>query len=1346
MSKASNYLKQRLTRYQENNNNNNNDNDNNYSPNLTKFRSIQVYETQARIYLFGRSDQSHQRSQSNSSNNNNPNEKTYRLIKLDRDDSLTSLNDIIQEDDHNYSWNEVQSIISTVEAGETKGFISVTIASVLLGFVKFLQGYYLILGTKKILEGTVAGHNIYSLESTIMMPIWKARIEQVEQSFFGRVKQTFNNLRVTQTPLEASEKDYRRIFNQMDFTKDFFFSYTYDITRSIQSNYLKQFDEKKRKPASMYIWNHFLINEFQNKVKCDSWFVEFVYGSFEQQPCLLFGEEIRLTVIARRSRHFAGTRYLKRGISDDGKVANDVEVEQIIEHVGDGRITSHVQNRGSIPVFWTQKTSATDPKPDIILAQSKGAENVPLPLDPFFFSTRMHLEDMISRYGAPITCLNLVRLKEKKPREILVGSRFREAIQSINITTPAKNKVTYLELDYKHLQKAGRGHYHLDALAECAETSLKETDYFLYNAKRNLPSNKNNSVSISFDDLVDKHMDDHSIDSNDASSSKNNNGIDKIAIKYYHGACKLAHVIIKMKDRSCGTFMFWEYHGEMVVTTVCSDNYSLNHIVLWKENDKFVLRSGDRVSTLFEAMIKMQELTIGLINRGTDFHSPFEEESVLKYKKTSDNDTNNKMNDPQEEKVSDANYNVMLQAGVLRVNCIDCLDRTNVAQFYMGLRVLGKQLWSMGIDMRAPNSSMDAKDVSLDDHAPVVRVVMLMYERLGDRISMQYAGSQAHKKVSGQPVGKDVNSNSRSAEVLTSIRRYYSNSFTDKLKQDAINLVLGHFIPSIHTSEHYIKSIMPLEGPPKKVWERDGDYYWHNKLHLQDYVPSYEKMSRKWWSETPLDTVEETVEEEEEVKESDDGTNSASHFSSSSSRYTNTYECFDDAKTYVQLTELAIDHNRHGRQMCLSKQLEEERAILSLSERGLDNNVLHWVIDLLKGNPFVDIKHDIIKTEFPLWKDDREYEKPYTSLSKDGEFIINQPSWDPYADTPPVMEDVIFGKQGNIKFSALCGSAMTNSSIMVGSPIGGGGSLKVTEVRDAKSNSIMSDSKQSLYNSSIGIKNKSYSTSSVSDNNFMISNQNTIGKHNNKEFLKMLRNQSIDYSTLTAEEPEGDGDIEEEDDIEEEITTKPERRFSFFNRNPSPDPINNDNDNSKTALGFDTLTKQVYGKYKYPITSNDKPLQTSDLVTNNNNKDMQYNKPNDNVDAKSLKKEFNKGSVSMIVEDDYLIEGDHDLSMDKSMLDSSNHSIDTYKIGDESVGIYKSYVAIDRYTDACYENDSNEKIFDVTGLRQSEIENYSTKYSTAEEFLFESKERGEYYNKPERIMKDYMKNLLVEEY
>ena len=38
-----------------------------------------------------------------------------------------------------------------------------------------------------------------------------------------------------------------------------------------------------------------------------------------------------MTLIARRSRHFAGTRYRKRGVSDAGRVANEVEVEQVVD-------------------------------------------------------------------------------------------------------------------------------------------------------------------------------------------------------------------------------------------------------------------------------------------------------------------------------------------------------------------------------------------------------------------------------------------------------------------------------------------------------------------------------------------------------------------------------------------------------------------------------------------------------------------------------------------------------------------------------------------------------------------------------------------------------------------------------------------------------------------------------------------------------------------------------------------------------------------------------------------------------------------------------------------------------
>ncbi len=44
----------------------------------------------------------------------------------------------------------------------------------------------------------------------------------------------------------------------------------------------------------------------------------------------VFGRTVSLTLLSRRSRYFAGARFLKRGVTEDGKVANDVESEQIL--------------------------------------------------------------------------------------------------------------------------------------------------------------------------------------------------------------------------------------------------------------------------------------------------------------------------------------------------------------------------------------------------------------------------------------------------------------------------------------------------------------------------------------------------------------------------------------------------------------------------------------------------------------------------------------------------------------------------------------------------------------------------------------------------------------------------------------------------------------------------------------------------------------------------------------------------------------------------------------------------------------------------------------------------------
>ena len=53
--------------------------------------------------------------------------------------------------------------------------------------------------------------------------------------------------------------------------------------------------------------------------------------------------------------HFCwvGTRFNSRGVDEEGNVSNFAETEQLL-FLPDGSVRSHVQIRGSIPLFWKQ--------------------------------------------------------------------------------------------------------------------------------------------------------------------------------------------------------------------------------------------------------------------------------------------------------------------------------------------------------------------------------------------------------------------------------------------------------------------------------------------------------------------------------------------------------------------------------------------------------------------------------------------------------------------------------------------------------------------------------------------------------------------------------------------------------------------------------------------------------------------------------------------------------------------------------------------------------------------------------------------------------------------------------
>lgn len=57
-------------------------------------------------------------------------------------------------------------------------------------------------------------------------------------------------------------------------------------------------------------------------------------------------------MIMRRAWKKGGTRYNARGVDEKGNVANFCESEQLV--IYNDYLCSHVQIRGSVPVFWKQ--------------------------------------------------------------------------------------------------------------------------------------------------------------------------------------------------------------------------------------------------------------------------------------------------------------------------------------------------------------------------------------------------------------------------------------------------------------------------------------------------------------------------------------------------------------------------------------------------------------------------------------------------------------------------------------------------------------------------------------------------------------------------------------------------------------------------------------------------------------------------------------------------------------------------------------------------------------------------------------------------------------------------------
>jgi len=410
--------------------------------------------------------------------------------------TLRRLSEFLTEDPHIYTQSEIQEMLDMIHHGNrlmrpdggeaSSGGLRPVIKAVgIVGFIRFLDCYYLTLITRRNKVGCIGGNAIYTIKGTETFPLKPAERGSMEPdqntdpssmllSMWNRGKRSVG---LGLTNREIAELRYQGLYQVVDLTKNFYFSYTYDITRSLQENFLANTTQVFPPPPvkDMYAWNFFQTRELEdctNSLTSYHWVMPIIHGAFVQRKVNDYGRSLDLILIARRSRHFAGTRYLKRGVSEQGYVANDVEHEQIIGEnesasMASGSFASYLQNRGSIPTYWTQESSVTMPKPPIELNR----------VDPTYRATQAHFEDLLKRYGSPIVVLDLVKQSEKREREVRVGNEFRHGIDQINTSIDEAHKIRYCALDYSHISK----HRNLDvstSLNEVSTWAVNQTGFF----------------------------------------------------------------------------------------------------------------------------------------------------------------------------------------------------------------------------------------------------------------------------------------------------------------------------------------------------------------------------------------------------------------------------------------------------------------------------------------------------------------------------------------------------------------------------------------------------------------------------------------------------------------------------------------------------------------------------------------------------------------------------------------------------------------------------------------------------------------------------------------------------
>ncbi|KAJ2710611.1 hypothetical protein H4R19_003664 [Coemansia spiralis] len=271
------------------------------------------------------------------------------------------------------------------------------------------------------------------------------------------------------------------------FGSGVFYSYTYDLTRSLQAQsraaaaVVNDDNDKDNEPlariADRDYWFNRAIQQPLLDGGAEAWAVPLVQGSM-QFACYEGGgsgcDVFDVCVLSRRNCRRPGLRYERRGANADGNVANFVETEQVLGVAGSGQpqhLASFVQTRGSVPFLWKQPAAGLHPVPVVTGTDEENAA-----------VCAKHLQREIVRVGRQV----LVNLVEHRGREAVIGAAYASVVgQCVAAETVDARQVRYVPWDFHH-ETRGLRHGALSQLIDQLRHEMDDMGYFWRGGRQTL--------------------------------------------------------------------------------------------------------------------------------------------------------------------------------------------------------------------------------------------------------------------------------------------------------------------------------------------------------------------------------------------------------------------------------------------------------------------------------------------------------------------------------------------------------------------------------------------------------------------------------------------------------------------------------------------------------------------------------------------------------------------------------------------------------------------------------------------------------------------------------------------